>query len=70
MTDTAAEVPVMGFGVEQPQLWMQAATTLASWVYQRRMAEVHPAWPEGRAAERETRADPAPGEPHRAQHVG
>jgi hypothetical protein len=53
MTDTAAEVPVMGFGVEQRQLWMQAATTLASWVYQRRMAEGHPAWSEGRAAERE-----------------
>jgi hypothetical protein len=53
MTDTAAEVPVMGFGVEQRQLWMQAATTLGSWVYQRRMAEGHPAWSEGRAAERE-----------------
>jgi hypothetical protein len=53
MTDTAAEVPVMGFGVELRQLWMQAATTLASWVYQRRMAEGHPAWSEGRAAERE-----------------
>ena len=53
MTDTAAEVPVMGFGVELRQLWMQAATTLGSWVYQRRMAEGHPAWSEGRAAERE-----------------
>ena len=53
MTDTAAEVPVMGLGVEQRQLWMQAATSFASSVYQRRMAEGRSAWSEGRAAERE-----------------